>query len=303
MKDNKQEVIIIGGSYAGLSAAMSLGRALRKVLVIDSGTPCNRQAPYAHNFITHDGETPAQITAAAKAQVLQYPTVSFIDARATDASRLGADFEVQTEDGRTFSSKKLVLATGLTDLMPGIEGFRECWGISVLHCPYCHGYEVRHKRTGILGNSDMGYDYACMLSNWTKDLTLFTNGDCTLTAIQVEKLRHHNIHIVETEVSAIRHKHGNINHLVFSDGTETPLAVLYARPPHIQQSGIAERLGCRFSEHGLIEVDAFHRTTVHGIYAAGDNSSVGRSVAVATAHGSVAGMMLNKEMMEEAFLY
>ncbi len=303
MKDHKYDVIIIGGSYAGLSAALSLGRAMRHVLIMDTGTPSNWQTPYAHNMLLHDGQTPAEITAAAKAQVLAYPTVSFVEERATGASRLGTDFVIDTEQGKTYTSRKLILATGLTDIMPDMEGYKECWGISLLHCPYCHGYEARNKRTGILGNSDMGYDFACMLRNWTKELTLYTNGESTLTAEQMEKLKHHHVAVIETPISSIDQKNGHVKHLVFEDGWQVPLTVLYTRPDHQHQSDIAERLGCIFTAHNLIETDAFQRTNVHGVYAAGDNSSVGRSIAVAIAHGSVAGMMVNKEMMEEAFIY
>src|SRR5690606_408454 len=135
------DVIIIGGSYAGLSSAMTLGRALRNVLMIDSGKPCNRQTPHSHNFITQDGEEPGTIAEKAKAQVLKYDTVKFLNDLAVSGKKTENGFVIATETGKEFATKKLVFATGVKDIMPGIKGFSECWGISVIHCPYCHGYE------------------------------------------------------------------------------------------------------------------------------------------------------------------
>ena len=191
------EVIIVGGSYAGLSAAMALGRSLRRVLIIDGGNPCNAQTPHSHNMITLDGVPPAEITAKAKAQVLNYETVEWKEGIAVTGRTEGEGFTVGLASGETFHARKLLFAAGLKDLMPAIEGFAECWGISVLHCPYCHGYEVANKPIGVLGNGDGGFELARLISNWSKNLTLYTNGLSTLGAEQTEKLRHHNIEIVE----------------------------------------------------------------------------------------------------------
>ena len=159
MSDKKHfDVIIIGGSYSGLAAAMALGRALRKVLIIDSGKPCNRQTPYSHNFLTQDGKTPKEIATLAKQQVTMYDSVEFFNSLATKVSKTENGFEVQTSSGDIFKSKKLIFATGIKDEMPSIKGFSECWGISVLHCPYCHGYEVRNETTGIFGNGEYGFE-------------------------------------------------------------------------------------------------------------------------------------------------
>ena len=140
MKDNQQfEVIIVVGSYSGLAAAMSLGRALRKVLIIDNGKPCNRQTPHSHNFLTQDGKTPEEISTVVKLQVEQYNTVQFFNGLATNAVRTNSGFEIHTDSGKIFAGRKLIFATGIKDLMPDIPGFAESWGISILHCPYCHG--------------------------------------------------------------------------------------------------------------------------------------------------------------------
>ncbi|MGE4512522.1 MAG: NAD(P)/FAD-dependent oxidoreductase, partial [Chryseobacterium sp.] len=143
--ENNFDVIIIGGSYAGLSAGMALGRSLRNVLIIDSEKPCNRQTPHSHNFITQDGKRPKEISDLAKEQVAKYETVSFFNGTVIKTSKNDNGFEVETSYGEKFTAKKIILATGLKDIMPDIEGFSECWGISVIHCPYCHGYEVKDR--------------------------------------------------------------------------------------------------------------------------------------------------------------
>lgn len=166
MKDNQQfDVIIIGGSYSGLAAAMALGRALRKVLIIDSGKPCNRQTPHSHNFLTQDGKSPKEIAALAKGQVEQYKTVQFFNGLATTGLKTNNGFEIYTDTGKQFTARKVIFATGIHDIMPDIPGFAESWGISVLHCPYCHGYEVKHLATGILGNGNYGFEFSTLISN------------------------------------------------------------------------------------------------------------------------------------------
>lgn len=144
----KYEVIIIGGSYAGLSAAMSLGRALRNVLIIDSSDACNKQTPHSHNFITQDGNKPAEISEKAKKQVLNYSTIEFLNDFVVSIEKK-ENFIIKSSN-EIFEAEYLILATGVKDIMPNIPGFSECWGISVIHCPYCHGYEVKEQKTGFI---------------------------------------------------------------------------------------------------------------------------------------------------------
>lgn len=229
MINNKQfDVIIIGGSYSGLAAGMALGRALKKVLIIDDGKPCNRQTPYSHNFITHDGDTPAEIAALANLQVSRYDTVKFFHGLATSGCKTERGFEIQVASRETFAAKKIIFATGIRDMLPDIDGLAACWGISVLHCPYCHGYEVRHEKTGILGNGEAGFDFARLISNWTNDLILFTNGDSTLTAGQSSQLKSRNIKIIEKEIERLEHSNGYLQNIIFKDGTRSSLKALYS---------------------------------------------------------------------------
>lgn len=301
MKEKKFDVIIVGGSYAGLSAAMALGRSLRKVLIIDSGNPCNKQTPYSHNFITLDGSKPAQIAAKAKEQVLGYNTVTFYNGFAVNGFKDKDGFTIQMESGEVFSARKLVLATGVKDIMPDIPGFRECWGISAIHCPYCHGYEVRDEPTGILGNGEYGFEFSKLINQWTKKLTLFTNGQSTLTSEQTQKLKEHQIEVNEAEIERMDHVSGILHNLVARDGTAFPVKAIYSRPAFSQHSDIPKQLGCAFTEHGHISADMFQKTSVPGVFACGDNVTMMRSVASAVYTGSMAGAMANKELIEDDF--
>lgn len=302
MKTNNQyDVIIIGGSYSGLAAGMALGRALRKVLIIDSGNPCNKQTPYSHNFLTNDGKTPKEIASLARQQVQMYDTIEFFDGLVTIGIKTEDGFEVQVQTGEKFSTKKLILATGIKDVMPDIPGFAECWGISVLHCPYCHGYEVRHQKTGILANGDAGFELASLISNWTNDLTLYTNGKSTLTEQQRAKLQKHSINVTETEIVRLEYKSGYIENIIFKNGKKAPLKALYARLPFVQHSTIPQSLGCEITPEGYIKIDASQRTTIRGVFACGDNSTRMRTVANAVSMGTTTGLMVNKELIEEEF--
>jgi len=295
------DVIIIGGSYAGLSAAMSLGRSLRAVLVIDGGKPCNRQTPHAHNFITHDGDRPSKIWQEAKRQVLQYESVRFHEGLVTEVQQLRRRFHVVTESGEQFSARKILFATGLFDQMPDLAGFSECWGISVLHCPYCHGYEVHSKTIGLLANGDQAFELCKLLFNWSTNLILFTHGKSMLSDEQVDKIRQHNIRIEEREIARLDHTDGKIRNIVLLDGAEISVPAIFARPAFRQHSDIPERIGCELTEVGFIKTDLFARTTVPGVYAAGDNTTMMRSIANATASGSSAGAFINKELIDEDF--
>src|SRR6185312_9004706 len=205
---------------------MALGRALRKVLIIDSGKPCNRQTPHSHNFLTQDGKTPNEIATLGKQQVQMYSTVSFFNGVATNGIRTEKGFRIEVGSGEKFTGKKLVFASGIKDVMQDIDGYAECWGISVIHCPYCHGYEVRNEKTGILGNGEYGYEFSSLISNWTGDLTLFTNGKSTLSSKQTFKLKKHLITIEESEIEKLEHEDGYLQRIVFKNGMTTPVKAL-----------------------------------------------------------------------------
>lgn len=302
MTDNKIfDVLIIGGSYAGLSAAMALGRALKNILIIDNGKPCNSQTPHSHNFITQDGKTPKEISTLARQQVEKYTTVNFYNGLAVSGKKTARGFEITTEKKETFSAKKIIFATGVKDIMPDLEGFSDCWGISVIHCPYCHGYEYKSEKTGILANGEIAFEMAKMIRNWTTDLTIFTNGASTLTKEQTKKLESHQIKIIATEINNLEHTKGYLKSIEFKDETSLKITALYARPKFEQHCSIPEALGCSITENNMIQTDLFQKTTVPGVFACGDNNTMMRSVANAVAMGGLAGVMASKELFEEEF--
>jgi thioredoxin reductase len=298
------DVIIIGGSYAGLSAAMTLGRSLRQVLIIDAGQPANRQTPHAHNLIMHDGEPPAQLVALAHQQVLAYPGVSWLTGKVIEAAQTDSGFAVGTDTGESFRAKKLLLATGVFDQMPPIEGFAACWGISVLHCPYCHGYEVTGQRIGLLANGDTGIELVKLIGHWSKNLMLLTNGPATFTTEQRAFIDKKGVPIIDSPVRRIEHQNGQIEQVVFQDGTRVAFDAIFSRVPFRQHTNLADQLGCDLWQTGpvtgLIKADEFGRTNRPGVFAAGDNNTLMRSVAIAIGSGNKTGASINREFIEGA---
>lgn len=295
------DVIIIGGSYAGLSAAMALGRSLRKVLILDHGRPCNRYTPHSHNFITHDRTPPAAIAQKAREQVLQYETVTIVEGEAVSARALEAGFEMSMQDGAKFSAKKLIFATGIKDIFPDMEGFTACWGKTIIHCPYCHGYEFRGKKTAIWADGDRALHLAGLVHNLSKDISIISPNKAGFKQEQLEKLQQHQIPLIDKAVKSIIHENGSVRKLVFEDGDEENFDAVYAALAFEQQTKLPQQLGCLMTEMGHIKVDAFQKAEVPGVYACGDNSSMMRSVANAVATGNLAGAMVNNELTQESF--
>lgn len=298
---NRFDVIIIGGSYSGLSAAMALGRSLRNVLIIDSGKPCNRQTPNSHNVITLDGVSPGEISRKAKAQVLKYDTVHFIEDKAIKGAKTNDTFTIHTESGKEFEAKKVIFATGVKDIMPDIKGFSECWGISVVHCPYCHGYEIKGKKTGVIANGEIAMHLSPLVKNLTDELTILTNGEAEFNSEQLSKLRENGIRVIEKEIAEIEHANGQIRNVIFRDNSKEDFEATYASIPFKQHLDIPELLGCEIDENGYIHVDMMNKTTVEGVFACGDSTTRMRSVANAIASGNVAGAVINMELSHADF--
>ncbi|WP_405566579.1 NAD(P)/FAD-dependent oxidoreductase [Polaribacter sp. Asnod6-C07] len=294
------DVVIIGGSYAGLSAAMALGRSLRNVLIIDSGKPCNRQTPYSHNFITQDGVKPIEIFQKAKSQVLEYDTVQFLNDLVISTTKISDGFEIETKLKEKIKAKKVLFSTGVKDIMPNIKGFSDCWGISILHCPYCHGYEVANKDLGIIANGKTAFELCTLIQNWSKNLTLFTNGKSELTEKQIEIISKLKITIVEKEIEELMHLNGNIEKISFKDGAKTKIDAIFSRVPFDQHCKIPTEIGCKTNDSGHFEVDFFQKTNIEDVYAAGDITSPFRAVSLATSSGTIAGAAINMELIKES---
>ncbi|RAV29114.1 NAD(P)/FAD-dependent oxidoreductase [Sinomicrobium soli] len=291
------DAIIVGGSYAGLSTAMILGRACMEVLVIDSANPCNRQTPYSHNLITQDGVPPQVISNKAREQVLKYPTVSLHYDWACEVHKEENGFSVTTEQGNVYRGNKLVFATGIRDIMPRIPGFSACWGISVIHCPFCHGYEYKGMDTGLMISNDHGAEHAVFINHWAGKLTVFPAEGYSVTAAHRELLSRHDIRVEDRAVERLLHEEGRLQAVLFSDGGRLDISALYAALPFEQHSALPETLGCELSENGYIEVDGFGQTSVDGVFAVGDNCSPMRSVSGAIAAGTRAGAMISRQLI------
>lgn len=302
MKDKQIfDVIIIGGSYSGLSAAMTLGRSVRNVLIIDAAKPCNRDTPHSQNFITQDGQQPHVIAEKARAQVLKYDTVEIINDFAIHAKKTTHGFNISTESGTDYKAKKLIIATGIKDLLLDIKGFKETWAKSVIHCPYCHGYEFRNKKTAIMSNGDKAYHMIPLIHNLSKQLSVITKGKADFTEEQLAHLKKHNIPIIEKEILEIMHDKGAVKQVIYQDGSFEDFDAIYVQLPFEQHTSIPQDLGCEMTEHGYIKVDEMQKTTIPGIYACGDNSIKFRSVANAVSSGNTAGAALNMELTHEEF--
>lgn len=220
---------------------------------------------------------------------------------ALTATAVSGGFEVGTAAGTRFTAPKLLLATGVIDLLPALPGFADCWGISVLHCPYCHGYEVGDQRLGVIGNGAMGFEFARLIHNWSRQITLFTDGPATLMAEQRAVLARHDIAVVETPLAGIAHTHGQLRAVQLADGTAYPLEAVFARVPFEQAGTLARQLGCAFTEMGHIQVDDMLRTGVPGLFAAGDATTPFRAISAAVAAGGKAGAHMNMELIVENF--
>ena len=302
MNNNKNfDVIIVGGSYAGLSAALALGRSLRNVLIIDNGKPCNIQTPHSHNFLTQDGKTPKEIATRARKDVEQYETVKFYNGTARIGVKTENRFEITTSNSERFTAKKLIFATGIKDEMPNIKGFAECWGISVIHCPYCHGYEYRHRNTAIIANGPKAFHLAAMVNNLSDKVTLLTNGKADFSVDELEKLAKRNVKIIEKTIHEIEQENGQLQNLIFEGGTKMPFDVAYGAVPFTQHSDIPVALGCELDDFGYLKIEAFQKTQVPNILVCGDNSNMMRSVANAVSSGNIAGAVANGELVNEQF--
>jgi thioredoxin reductase len=286
------DVIVIGGSYAGLSAAMQLARARRQVLVIDAGLPRNRFATGAHGFLGQDGRPPADILRDAIAQLEAYPTFDLTHGEATGARRDGDGFVVTLADGSEQRAARLVLATGVTDELPPIPGMTERWGQTVLHCPYCHGYEVADQPLGVIAAHPMSAHQAGLIPDWGPT-TYFTQGVFEPDAEQAAHLAARGVTIERTPVVELLGEAPALEGVRLADGRTVSVGALFVAPATRPSSPLAELLGCGFDEGHMgphVRVDEWKQTTVPGVYAAGDAAAPMHNATLASAAGVLAGV-------------
>lgn len=295
------DTVIVGGSSAGLSAALVLGRSLRNVVVIDDQKPCNRFSHASHGFITRDGIPPAELLQIAREQLQRYPSVTLKTAVAQHIERIDAGFEITSSDGSKLQARTVLLATGLIDELPVLKGIKDLWGKSVFHCPYCDGYEVRGRVIAMYGEDDTALHLAIMLRNWTDTLTVCAARSWNLSTAQRERLTRNGIQIIEQPISVLEGEGGQLHTIRFDDGTALSCNALFIRPKSTQRTSFASELGCEMNDQNLVKVDARGRTNQGGVYAAGDMSSPIRSVAIAVAQGAAAAYGINADLVEKDY--
>lgn len=294
------DVVVIGGSFAGLSAAMQIARARRRVLVLDTNSPRNRFAQHSHGVLGHDGKPPGQLIEEAERQVLAYPSASLINEKARSAKRDGEGFMVTTEAGIVLSARRLILAYGIKDDLPDVPGLADCWGISVLHCPYCHAHEYADKRLGMILSAATSPGMARMLQDWSRNLTVFIDG-AELEADARSKMQSWGITLVEEPIAGIEHKDGQLSAVRLDSGKSIALDATFIHTRHAPSCGIGDELGCARREGSLgpfIAVDEHQRTSIEGIYAAGDVAWEKHNISWAIAHGAAAGIAAHQSLIE-----
>jgi len=290
-----RDVIVIGGSYAGLSAALQLARARRRVLVIDAGLPRNRFAQTSHGFLTHDGTPPGEIAARGREQLLAYPTVEWMDGEVISAEKTNSGFSITLADGKHHDARRLVLALGVADELPTIRGLAERWGSSVFHCPYCHGYELNQGKIGVIATSPMSMHHALMLPDWGPT-TFFLNGAFTPDSEQTSKLLARRITIESEAIAKITGQPADVE---LQDGRVIELAGLFVATRTLSSSPLASQLGCALEEGPMgpfIQTNVFKETSVLGVFACGDVARPAGSVAFSVADGAMAGAATHQSL-------
>ncbi|WAU81244.1 NAD(P)/FAD-dependent oxidoreductase [Streptomyces sp. Qhu-G9] len=296
------EVVVVGGGAAGLSAALVLGRARRSVLVIDAGEPRNAPAAHMQGYLSRDGMSPAEFLAVGREEIARYG-VELVQGRAVDVAR-GADgeFDVTLEGGRAVHGRRLFVATGLADELPKVPGVAERFGRDVLHCPYCHGWEVRDQAFGVLASTPMAVHQALMVSQWSKDVTLFlhTVDEGELPDEDLRRLAAAGVAVVPGEVAGLEVTDDRLTAVRLADGTTHERAVLFVAPRPVPRTGLLERLGAELQETPFgtyAVVDATGSTSVPGVWAAGNATGFGEQVVNAASGGYRAGATINGELL------
>ncbi|MFC6907046.1 NAD(P)/FAD-dependent oxidoreductase [Halalkalicoccus tibetensis] len=298
------DVLIIGGGPAGLSIALQLGRSLRSVLVCDDNEPRNGPAAEAHGYLTRDGIDPQELRRLGREEVTGYGG-EFRDAQVTNIATAQDRFTSTLDAGETVTSRKVVLATGISDVLPDTDGFEELWGNGVYHCPYCHGYEVRNEPLGVLVTNEHMIEYAKLIYNLNDDLVVFTNGQDIFDKKTRSAFVERGIEIEDKPINALNGSNG-LESVSLTDGREIARHALFYPPPMTQHSKLAEKLGLQVNAAGLVEAGQSEHgigfTSIDGLFVAGDASDASvLSIPSAVADGHNVGATINMELSQEVF--
>jgi thioredoxin reductase len=293
------DVIIIGGSFAGLAGALQLGRARRKVTVLDTGLPRNRFAGHSHGLLGHDHKPPLDILATARQQLSRYPTIKLVTGRAESISGSIDDFSIHIEGGEALSARRVLLSYGVTDQMPATPGFAESWGKSIVPCPYCDGFEVAGRHWGLIYSGQHSLHAPSLFHDWTDRVTLFADGH-DISSDDRANLAIRNVPVIDGKIVGIAHDNGQLSTVNLDTGFHVGVDVLFAHPRNRPSSSLHEALGLETSETPVghvLKVDDRRETSVKGIYAAGDLANPMASVTVATHSGAMAAIFAQHSML------
>jgi thioredoxin reductase len=289
------DVIIVGGGPAGLSAALVLGRCLRRVLVCDSGMPRNARSRSLNGYLSRDGITPADFLRIGRAELARYE----VEQRAVtvrDVTKATDGFDVILANGERLSTRAVLLATGVRDHLPDIPGLSDCYGVSAHHCPYCDAWESRGRVTAAIGDQVSPAGLALSLCTWTDQIIACTNGVSPVSLAQRRQLARRHIPVYDARIARLDHEHGRIRRIVFEDGNDIACESIFFASGQSQQCGLAEQLGCEFTSKGTVKTDHLGRSCVPGLYVVGDASRDVQFVIVAAAEGAKAGVAINQAL-------
>ncbi len=300
------DCIVVGGGAAGLSAALVLGRARQRTLVVDAGAPSNLPAHGIGGLLGHDGRPPHELYAAGRGELANYPSVEVRDGSVAAGRRTEAGFELRLADGRIEHGRRVLLATGMDYRRPSVPGIDERWGNSVFHCPFCHGWEVRDRPLGVLDHGPTAVHRALLLKTWSDDVTLFTNGPTDLDESALGRLKTAGVDIDERPIAALVGPGENLTEVRFADGDTRPCGGLMVAVTLHQRSTLAAELGAAAAAPNpivadAVAVDPLFETSVPGVFAAGDVSPQMPSVANAIAAGSNAAAAIVRSLTEEQY--
>lgn len=296
-----QDVIIVGGGPAGMNAAIVLGRCRRKVLLFDTGKYRNRWSHGMHNYLTRDDILPPDFISISRKELEKYG-VRLVERMVSKTCKNDEGiFVVIDENKQEYFSKKLLIATGLSDNIPEVPGLEELYGHSVFHCPYCDGWEVRDKLIGVYARNKEGWELALSLKTWSPHVTLYTDGRNNVKPLQREKLDANDVKIVQLPIARLQGSDGQLEKIVFANGEEQPCDALFFVNGFNQQCDLAETFGCEMSKKGVVVTNRLQQTNTPGLYIAGDADKDMHFVVVAAAEGAKAGVTINKELQKEGY--
>ncbi len=295
MTEDAYDVVVIGGGAAGLSAALVLGRARRSVAVVDAGEPRNAPAAHMHGFLSRDGMPPPELVHAGRSELRGYGVV-LVDDRVFEAA---PGFTVRLARGRSLSARRLLFATGAIDDLPDVPGARERWGRDFLHCPYCHGWEVRDQPIGVLGTGPGSVEHAHLLRQWSEDVLFFAH-TTSVSARDRASLEARRIATVDGEVARLSIVDDRLDAVELTDGRVFPRAAVFMRPTlHGASRDLAQSLGCEMDDDGFIRTDSTGRSSAPGVWAAGNAANPRAQVITAAGEGSAAAIALNADLVAE----